>query len=146
MTAPLAELSTLLVREEAIGELLAADAVVSAPDPARPFAIAALANLVDAGVLLVVTPTSADAERIVHDLVQYVDRNRVERFPAWETLPFERVSPAAETMGERLRVLTRIAHVHKERAEHGPIIVVAPVKALLQRLATDDAPRLAGLY
>ncbi len=32
----------------------------------------------------------------------------VELFPAWETLPFERVSPSVETMGRRLRVLWRL--------------------------------------
>ena len=32
----------------------------------------------------------------------------VDVFPAWETLPFERVSPAVETMGRRLRTMWRL--------------------------------------
>ena len=32
----------------------------------------------------------------------------VELFPAWETLPFERVSPSVETMGRRLRTMWRL--------------------------------------
>ena len=32
----------------------------------------------------------------------------IELFPAWETLPFERVSPSLETMGRRLRVMWRL--------------------------------------
>jgi transcription-repair coupling factor (superfamily II helicase) len=137
VTAPLAGLTGLIALEDAVAALLSADAVVSAPEAVRPFAIAALASVVDAGILLVATPTSADAERVVHDLVQYVEPDRVERFPAWETLPFERVSPAAETMGERLRVLGRIDSVQRGAVER-PLIVVAPIKALLQRLATGD--------
>jgi len=40
-------------------------------------------------------PTSADAERLAHDLAIFVGEHRVDVFPAWETLPFERVSPAS---------------------------------------------------
>ena len=35
---------------------------------------------------------------------QFLGAGEVELFPAWETLPFERVSPSLETMGRRLRV------------------------------------------
>jgi transcription-repair coupling factor (superfamily II helicase) len=54
----------------------------------------------------------------------------VEWFPAWETLPFERVSPSLETMGRRLRVLWRLRH----GGDATPTVVVAPVRALVQRL------------
>ncbi|HLH27865.1 MAG TPA: hypothetical protein VKW77_03055, partial [Acidimicrobiales bacterium] len=54
----------------------------------------------------------------------------VELFPAWETLPFERVSPDVATMGRRLRLLWRLG----TEGATPPEVVVAPVKALLQRL------------
>ena len=54
----------------------------------------------------------------------------VELFPAWETLPFERVSPALETMGRRLRIMWRL----REGGDRAPAVVVAPVRALVQRL------------
>jgi transcription-repair coupling factor (superfamily II helicase) len=54
----------------------------------------------------------------------------VELFPAWETLPFERVSPATETMGRRLQVMWRL----RRGGDALPEIVVAPVRALAQRL------------
>ncbi len=133
--APLAELCGLIAGEGALAELLARDAVVAAPEAVRPFVIGGLAHVVDAPVVLVATPTSLDAERIAHDLAAFVEPDRVVRFPAWETLPFERVSPAAETMGERLRVLAHLDAAHRERSG-GPLVVVASVKALLQRLAT----------
>ena len=53
-------------------------------------------------------PTGAEAERLAHDLGQFLGADEVEQFPAWETLPFERVSPGLETMGRRLRVMWRL--------------------------------------
>ncbi len=55
-------------------------------------------------------------------------------FPAWETLPFERVSPDVPTMGRRLRLLWQLSAVPEQGAATAPDIVVAPVKAVLQRL------------
>ena len=49
-----------------------------------------------------------EAERLAADLREYLGDDAVELFPAWETLPFERVSPATETMGRRLRVIWRL--------------------------------------
>jgi transcription-repair coupling factor (superfamily II helicase) len=77
----------------------------------------------------VATPTSGDAERLRNDLTAYLGPDAVEEFPAWETLPFERMSPAVETMGRRLRVLWRL-----RVPERSPNVVVAPVRALVQRL------------
>ena len=50
-------------------------------------------------------------------------------FPAWETLPFERVSPSVETMGQRLELLWRLRD-----PERCPAVIVTGVRALLQRL------------
>jgi transcription-repair coupling factor (superfamily II helicase) len=80
--------------------------------------------------VLVAVPTGAEAERIAHDLTAFLPRDAVELFPAWETLPFERVSPALETMGRRLRVMWRL----RAGGAAAPAVVVAPVRALVQRL------------
>jgi transcription-repair coupling factor (superfamily II helicase) len=76
-------------------------------------------------------PTSADAERLAHDLALFVGEPHVDVFPAWETLPFERVSPSVETMGSRLRTLWHLRE-GGERSEKR--FVVAPARALVQRL------------
>ena len=105
-------------------------------DVARPLAIAALAHLSAKAPLVVATPTGAMAGQLYDDLCQYVGADQVAHFPAWETLPFERVSPAVETMGQRLAVLWRLRH-------DPPRVVVAGVRALLQKLgpgATDVEP------
>ena len=71
-------------------------------EPARALTIAGLADTSRRHPFLIVTPTGADAERLAHDLAAYLGPDEVDVFPAWETLPFERVSPSLEAMGRRL--------------------------------------------
>lgn len=102
---------------------------VSVPTAAQGFVVAGLFDLHEPRPLVVVTPTSAEAGRLASELEGWLGSERVARFPAWETLPLERISPARETMGQRLSALWRMQHTES------PLLVVAPVKALLQRLA-----------
>ena len=62
--------------------------------------------------------------------------------PAWETLPFERVSPEVETMGRRLALLWGLRHPVDDPMFAPPRVIVAPIRALLQRLGPTplDAP------
>jgi transcription-repair coupling factor (superfamily II helicase) len=82
-------------------------------------------------VALVVTPTGRRAEAIGPALEALVPDARVLHFPAWETLPHERLSPSAETVGTRLEVLAEIAAWRGE----APLIVTASVRAAIQPLA-----------
>jgi transcription-repair coupling factor (superfamily II helicase) len=104
-------------------------AVLAVPEPARALVLSGLAELTTRTPLLVAAPTTTDAERIHRDLVAYLGEASVELFPAWETLPFERVSPNVETMGRRLQTLWRL-----RSDDYVPDVVVAPVRALVQRL------------
>ncbi|MHB1597502.1 MAG: transcription-repair coupling factor [Acidimicrobiales bacterium] len=137
----LAALPGLFRQDPALAELLAVDgAVVAVPEPARAYVLAALARLGAAPVVLVATPTAAEADHLAHDLAAFTGEGGVELLPAWETLPFERVSPAVETMGRRLRTLWRLGtRAHGSASSSDTTIVVASVKALLQRLGTDSA-------
>src|SRR5687768_4741866 len=110
---------------------------VTAPPPVQPLVAAALAaRAPGAGVpVLVVTAGERDADQLADVLRCFVPGRRVETFPAWETLPHERLSPRADTVGRRLGVLRRLTHP----GEQEPIrVVVAPVRSLLQ-------PMVAGL-
>jgi transcription-repair coupling factor (superfamily II helicase) len=104
--------------------------VVAVSEAARAVFTAGLHRLTGARPLLLAVPTAAEAERIAGDLVPMLGADQVELFPAWETLPFERVSPGLETMGRRLRIMWRL----REGGEGAPAVVVAPVRALVQRL------------
>ena len=69
------------------------------------------------------------AAQLHDDLGQFVDPADLALFPGWETLPFERVSPNVETMGQRLEVLWRLRD-----PERTPKVIVAGVRSLLQKL------------
>ena len=47
----------------------------------------------------------------------------MELFPSWETLPHERLSPRADTVGQRLEVLRRLAHPEEHPAGRVKVIV-----------------------
>src|SRR5215204_723027 len=127
---PLAALPPLLRAEPALARVLGrAQAVLAVPEAGRAVTLAGLAHLSDRRPLVVATPTSGAAERLADDLATLApDPTDVELFPAWETLPFERVSPSVETMGRRLRIMWRL----REGGEGAPAVVVAPVRALVQ--------------
>ncbi|MEY2472730.1 MAG: hypothetical protein QOK28_2059 [Actinomycetota bacterium] len=128
--APLASLPPLLRAEPALTGLLGTGAAhVAVPEAARPLFVAAVAALSERHPILVATPTATDAAHIANDLRAFVGDDAVDTFPAWETLPFERVSPNVETMGRRLRTMW-----HLRAPERAPRAVVAPVRALVQRL------------
>ena len=111
---------------------------LTAPPGLRPFVVAALAAKAGRTVLAV-TATGREAEELEAALGSLHDPRRVALFPSWETLPHERLSPRADTVGRRLAVLRRLAHPSADDPSTGPIdIVVAPVRSLLQ-------PQVKGL-
>ncbi len=108
--------------------------LVAVPEPARAFAVAGIAEAAGRRPTLVAVATNAEAERLAHDLRAFLGPESVEVCPAWETLPFERVSPSVETMGRRLRAMWRLRFGSAGHPEYLPNVVVAPVRSLLQRL------------
>ncbi len=129
----------------------AQSATLAVSTPAQAFVLAGLVRLGSRRPVLVVTPTGHTADQLAHDLEVFSDDSngelgarpvggvrRIEVFPAWETLPFERVSPEVQTMGRRLRLLWHLGGDRdadaRAAAGTGPDIVVAPIKAVLQRL------------
>ncbi|MDQ6783572.1 MAG: transcription-repair coupling factor [Actinomycetota bacterium] len=129
-TGALGPLLPLLRSDPAFSDVVGLrHAVIAVPEPARAFTVAALALASGRRPTLVAVPTATDAERLAHDVAAYLGPDEVDLFPAWETLPFERVSPGVETMGRRLRALW-----HLRQGGNGPRVLVAPIRALLQRL------------
>ena len=131
----LRSLLPLLATEAAVESVLGRrDGVIAVPDAARAFVIAGMAHASERRPILVAVPTHNEAERLAADLAAVLGADEVELFPAWETLPFERVSPTVETMGIRLRTLHRLRD-----PAIAPGVVVAPARALVQRLDPDAA-------
>ncbi|SEK37703.1 transcription-repair coupling factor [Nonomuraea pusilla] len=108
------------------------DVALVAPAALRPFGVAALAGR-DSRAVLAVTATEREAQDLAAALTSLMEPGSVAVFPAWETLPHERLSPRSDTVGQRLAVLRRLAHPVKGDSAAGPLsVVVAPVRALLQ--------------
>ncbi len=130
MTVGLSSLLSRLRRDDSLADIGWARAgVVGVPEPARAFFIAGLARQSSRHPTVVAVPTASEAERLAHDLRAFLGPDQVDTFPAWETLPFERVSPSVETMGRRLRTLW-----HLQDPARMPRVLVTSVRALLQRL------------
>lgn len=89
-----------------------------------------------APVLLVITATGRESESVQSDLSSVMPDATVLGFPAWETLPHERLSPSVETVGARLATLRELA-LWSSGARDRPCIVVASVRAALQPLADN---------
>ncbi|AKG43283.1 transcription-repair coupling factor [Streptomyces xiamenensis] len=108
------------------------------PPAARALSVAALAR--GAGrTVLAVTATGREAEDLAAALRSLLPPDGVVEYPSWETLPHERLSPRADTVGRRLAVLRRLAHPSADDPGAGPVsVVVAPIRSVLQ-------PQVAGL-
>ena len=125
----LGELASTLSFDPALNAALGAkSASIVCADHTWPLLLSGLAQRTNDEIVVVATPTGLMAGQLHDDLVAFLPERDVALFPAWETLPFERVSPNVETMGKRLEVLWRIKNDR-------PKIIVTGVRALLQHLS-----------
>jgi transcription-repair coupling factor (superfamily II helicase) len=112
---------------------------ITAPAPMRPLLAATLSASIERGgagrPVLLVTSTFREAEEVTAALQSLVGQEAVAYYPAWETLPHERLSPRSDTVGRRLELLRRLVGNSDLAA---PQIVVAPVRSILQ-------PQVKGL-
>jgi transcription-repair coupling factor (superfamily II helicase) len=112
-----------------------------APAALRPLLVAALTGAdgpgIPASFVLAVTATAREAEELTAGLGSLLGEASVGYFPAWETLPHERLSPRSDTSGQRLALLRRLAHPDASDPRSGPLSVVAtPVRSLLQPMVS----------
>jgi transcription-repair coupling factor (superfamily II helicase) len=123
---------------ELVGRAGSPELELHGPPATRPLVVAAL---VRAGhPVLAITATDREAGELTAELVDVLGAGVVAELPSWETLPHERLSPRADTVGRRLAVLRRLAHPEEGPADStGPLqVVVTGVRSLIQ-------PILAGL-
>jgi transcription-repair coupling factor (superfamily II helicase) len=110
---------------------------------ARPAIVAALATLSPLPLLYVVGSGDA-ALRAREDLCQWLEPEAVLLFPAGDALPYEPMSPGNDVIAGRLRVLRSLgdggwvmgdggqSSSHPPSPTPRPLVIVAPIKALLQ--------------
>jgi transcription-repair coupling factor (superfamily II helicase) len=54
------------------------------------------------------------------------------RIPSWDCLPYDRIGPSPSVAATRMAALSRLSH-HKA-SDHAPMVVIATVPAMLQRI------------
>lgn len=69
--------------------------------------------------VLVITPNAHIAEKIQKELNAF-ELNILE-FPAWETLPHEKLSPSSETIAKRVNTLNQLRNSRD-------VVVITPVR------------------
>jgi transcription-repair coupling factor (superfamily II helicase) len=93
------------------------------------------------GVVLVVTADDAAAQAAADAIAFFAPDLRVLEFPAWDCLPYDRLSPRPDIESQRLATLAALAARGKDA---GPAVVVTPIHALLQRVPPRAAIREAS--
>jgi len=106
-------------------------------DGAEGLVLADLARSIAAGAnapaisLAVICRDGARMAMLARALGFFATDIEVLEFPAWDCLPYDRVSPHAGVVAQRMKALSRLAHV---KGRERPAIVLTTVNAVLQRL------------
>ena len=95
-----------------------------------------LAALADkrAGPLLHVARDDARLAALEQGLAFFAPGMRLVSLPAWDCMPYDRVSPNGEVVSRRIAAMSDIA-----KGFGGPSVILTTVNALLQRLPVRDA-------
>ena len=105
---------------------------IASPNSLFPI-ITNLINSSNSTTVLAVTSNTREAENLVHDLKLINSELSVALFPAWETLPHEKIAPTSDIVGRRLAVIRRLKHPNNKFIDGKKIdVVVAPVRSLMQ--------------
>lgn len=90
----------------------------------------------DGAALLHIARDDARAAMLVEALAFFAPDMSLLRLPAWDCLPYDRVSPKSEISAERMACLSRLAE--RKTSELAPVIVIATVNAALQRVPPKE--------
>ncbi|MBL8707164.1 MAG: transcription-repair coupling factor [Rhodospirillales bacterium] len=86
------------------------------------------------GPVLHVARDDSRLQRLEQGIGFFAPGLQIVSLPAWDCLPYDRVSPNGEVVSRRIAAMARIAE-----GIEGPAIVLTTVNALLQRLSARDS-------
>jgi transcription-repair coupling factor (superfamily II helicase) len=119
-------------------ENLLADAgrttVAGAPEGVDALLLAGLARSGKASQILYVARDDGRMAHMAEALAFFAPDLRVLEFPAWDCVPYDRVSPHVDVVARRIDTLARLAEENGE----GPLVVLTTVSALAQRVPPRD--------
>jgi len=122
-----------LAQSQYVTTQLEENATIVAPSPIYPFLVALQAKKKP---ILLVTSSSRSAEDLASELKDL--HPNVLEFPAWETLPHEKLSPRSDTVAQRVRTLYSLA---KSSEMSSNPIVITPVRGMIHRIIKDLTDR-----
>ncbi len=84
--------------------------------------------------VLVIGAGRIEAEEISDDLATFASREKVILFPAWQTLPHEKIPPSDEIVAERMAALLQLDTAPPDP----PYFIVTSVRSMLQLIPSRD--------
>ena len=93
-------------------------------DSLRPFLIS---NFATQSPVLVVVPNSRIGDQLIKE-VSAISGHKVAEFPAWETLPHEKLSPKSDTVTKRIKLLHSLKNKY-------PQVIVTSIRGLIQPIS-----------
>jgi len=105
--------------------------IASAPPGVDALALARMLTASGTCRWLHVALDDTQAARLVDCLAFFAPEVEAMVFPAWDCLPYDRVSPNGEIVSRRVEALAELAAVPADR---GPLVVLTTVNAILQRV------------
>ena len=110
--------------------------ICGAPEGVDATVLAALAAEAGTRDVLMVARDAERAQRLADALSFFAPEAHVVEFPAWDCLPYDRVSPNAAVAGARLSALATLA---ARAPGENPVVVLTTAGALLGGLIEDPA-------
>ena len=96
----------------------------------------------DGGVGLFVARDFARMSEFSQAFRFFANDIEVVEFPAWDCLPYDRLSPTSSVSAERMAALTRLAQ--RDASETRPLLVVTTISATMQRTPPREVTCGAG--
>ncbi|HEY6567218.1 MAG TPA: transcription-repair coupling factor [Actinomycetota bacterium] len=99
--------------------------ILARAEAGQPLVIAAIASALDLPTMAVAAGPR-EAEAVAADVGAFLGTDRVALLPAWESLPYEQISPSPEVSARRDAAVRRL------REAAGAFVVVVPALAAMQ--------------
>ena len=99
--------------------------------------IARASRSIQGGMVGHVARDDARMSALAEALAFFAPDVEIELFPAWDCLPYDRVSPNGDISARRMATLSRLA-ARAEKGRDKPLIVLLTVNAALQRVPARE--------
>jgi transcription-repair coupling factor (superfamily II helicase) len=103
------------------------------PEGLDAMLIPGIARSAERRVVVHVAVDDQRAATLAGQVAYFAPELEVLRFPAWDCLPYDRVSPVADILARRLATLARLLE-----PVSAPLVVITTVAAMLQRVVPRD--------